>query len=275
MDFTIIGANGFIGGELCNFLEKKNIIVNKVARDDILSKEGSLGIVVYCAGNGDCKNTPSKVIDSNINLLKDIIDNYNYERLIYISSTRVYLGLQSSNESSDLSVINSDSRKLFNLSKLCAEELCLNSSKDNIVFRVSNVYGRAVKSPLFLPSIIRDSIHKGVVDMYITPNYSKDYIFVGDLLEAIYTVSMKDTLTSNVYNVASGRNTKASDIADVINYKNGAKIKWHNVSYEDVFPITDISRISKEIEWKPRDVLEDIGHMIDSFTGNLADEYID
>ncbi len=111
--------------------------------------------------------------------------------------------------------------------------------------------------------------------MYITPNYSKDYIFVGDLLEAIYTVSMKDTLTSNVYNVASGRNTKASDIADVINYKNGAKIKWHNVSHEDIFPITDISRISKEIEWKPRDVLEDIGHMIDSFTGNLADEYID
>lgn len=265
MEFTVIGANGFIGRELCNFLEMKNIKVNKVTRKNVLSKETCLGVVVYCAGNGDCKNYPSKVIDSNINLLKDIIDNCDYKRLIYISSTRVYLGLQSSDEESDLSIIYSDARKLFNLSKLCAEELCLKSSKDNVVFRVSNVYGKAIKSPLFLPSIVRDSINKGIVDMYITPNYSKDYIFVGDLVNAIYTISTKENLASNIYNVASGKNTKASDIAEVINRRNGATINWHDVSYEDFFPTTNVSRISNELDWKPRDVLEDIGEMIDLF----------
>jgi len=265
MKFTVIGADGFIGSELCDFLKKKNLTVNEITRKNNLSKDLSLGIVIYCAGNGDCENHPSKVIDSNINLLKEIIDNYNYKRLLYISSTRVYLGLQSSDELSDLSIINSDNRKLFNLSKLCAEELCFKSSKDNIVLRVSNVYGKAIKSPLFLPSIIRDSISKGVVNMYITPNYSKDYIFVGDLLKAIYEISIKDDLTSNIYNVASGRNTKAADIAEVINIRTKALIKWHSVSHEDVFPITNVNKISNELNWEPRNVLEDIGEMITLF----------
>lgn len=272
MRFTVIGANGFIGSELCSLLEKKGISVDRVTRETPLSSKSDLGVVVYCAGYGDCTTNPSKVLDSNTNLLKDIINHNTYERLIYISSTRVYLGSEVSDETSDLQVLYSDERKLFNLTKLCAEDICFKSAKDNVVLRVSNVYGNAIKSPLFLPSIIRDSVNKGVVNMYITPNYSKDYIFVGDLVKAIYEISIKKNLKYNLYNIASGRNTKASDIAEVIQSNTKSVINWHDVNTEDTFPVTKIDRIESEMNWNPRNVLNDIKEMINLFSKAKSNE---
>lgn len=271
MKFTVIGAGGFIGNELYNFLKAKSCEVNKVLRNEVLPKNSCLGVVVYCAGYGDCKNDPSNVIDANLNFLKEITNNYSYKRLIYISSTRVYLGSDVSNEFSDLKILNSDNRKLFNLSKLSAEEICLKSSKDNVILRLSNVYGKAIKSPLFLPSIIRDSIKNGKVDMYVTPDYEKDYVFIGDVLDFIYNISNKDELVSSIYNVASGFNTKASDIAQLIESRTGALIRWHAVDSEDVFPLIDLKTIEKETSWKPRNVLDDVSEMIQLFEEEFLD----
>ena len=265
MKFTVIGASGFIGSEVYNFFKIKGFDVHKVLRGETLAKNSCLGVVIYCAGYGDCKNDPSNVIDANLNYLKEIVNNYSYKRLIYISSTRVYLGSDSSSEFSDIKIINSDSRKLFNLSKLCAEEICLNSSKDNVILRLSNVYGKAIKSPLFLPSIIRDAVSNGVVNMYVTPQYEKDYVFVGDVVDFIHQISIKEKLVSKIYNVASGVNTKAFDIANLIKSRTGCLVKWHDVSNEDIFPLTDLKLINKEVSWKPRNVLDDISEMIDIF----------
>lgn len=265
MHFTVIGAGGFIGDELSKFLEKKNIEVRRIFRNTLIPKDVDLGVVIYCAGYGDCKKDPSNVIDANVNLLKEIVYNYNYKRLIYISSARLYLGNTASNEESDLEILNSDNRKLFNLTKLCAEEICLSSNKDNIVLRISNVYGKAIKSPLFLPSIIRDAIINRLVNMYVTPEYEKDYVYVGDVSDAIFQISNKPDVKYKVYNLASGVNTKASDIAQVIENKTGSDIKWHSVVAEDFFPLTDVSRIKEEIKWNPRNVLDDVSEMIDLF----------
>ncbi|WP_337242221.1 NAD-dependent epimerase/dehydratase family protein, partial [Proteus faecis] len=74
----------------------------------------------------------------------------------------------------------SDNRRLFNITKLAAEEICLKSNKNITIIRPSNVYGTAINSSLFLPSIVRDAIQKKEINMFVSPEYSKDYISVND-----------------------------------------------------------------------------------------------
>lgn len=54
-----------------------------------------------------------------------------------------------SSETSDLIIRQDDNRRLFNLTKLVAEELCFKSGKPFTIVRPSNVYGVALKVPCF------------------------------------------------------------------------------------------------------------------------------
>ncbi|MCC9213027.1 hypothetical protein LOK03_08040 [Escherichia coli] len=58
-------------------------------------------------------------------------------------------------ENADLLICHNDNRKLFNLMKLAAEEICRLSKRNVIIVRPSNVYGLALNSKLFLPQIIK------------------------------------------------------------------------------------------------------------------------
>lgn len=265
--YTLIGGNGFIGSEIYKYLTERNCKVFVPRKNDTVIFEKDLGTVIYCAGHGDCLNNPSKVFDSNSSYLMKIIDKAMFSRMIYISSTRVYMGSEdkSVNEDSDLVIIKNDKRRLFNLTKLLSEELCFSSNKDIIVVRPSNVYGLAIKSPLFLPSITRDAINNGVVNMYVTPKYRKDYVSVYDVAKIIYEISIREKLKSNIYNIASGENTSAGEIADILHKETMCDVVWNSVDSDEVFPITDISKIKLEFNFIPSKVSDDLKSMIENF----------
>jgi nucleoside-diphosphate-sugar epimerase len=267
--YTIVGGKGFIGSEMETLLLGYGHEVFIPEKNDSRLFEVELGTVIYCAGNGDCKNTPFKVVDSNINLLANVLQSSKFDKLIYISSTRLYMGNIESNENVDLIVGTLDDRRLFNLTKLVAEELCLKSDRNAIVIRPSNVYGVALSSPLFLPAITRNAILNGVVDMYISPEYNKDYVSVIDVSQAIYDLSQTESLRSKVYNIAAGQNTTAQDIADVLQKETGCKINWLKSTTDEQFPINDIMLLQKEVSFKPRDVLNDLKLMVSDFKKQL------
>ncbi|KHT52231.1 NAD-dependent epimerase/dehydratase family protein [Vibrio sinaloensis] len=265
--YTLIGGNGFIGSEIYKYLDERNCSVFVAPKNDSIVFEKDLGTVIYCAGHGDCLNNPNKVFDSNTSYLKKIIDSAMFSRMIYISSTRVYMGTEEKNvsEDSDVVIIKKDKRRLFNLTKLLSEELCFSSNRDIVVVRPSNVYGLAIKSPLFLPSIIRDAINNGVVDMYVTPEYRKDYVSVYDVAKIIYEIATRDSLKSNLYNIAAGENTSAREIADILQKETMCDVVWHSVGNDEIFPINDISKIKTEFNFVPSKVTEDLKAMIEDF----------
>ncbi|WP_068711523.1 NAD-dependent epimerase/dehydratase family protein [Vibrio tritonius] len=267
---TVIGSSGFIGSAVRNKFQLEGYDVYAPARHD-LDFSLNLGIIIYCAGYGDC-NRPNDVLDANINYLRDILDRANFEKLIYLSSTRVYMGSNSANESSDLVLEINDNRKLFNLTKLVAEDLCLNSNKNTIVVRPSNVYGLALNSSLFLPSIIKDAINKNVVNMYVDKTYSKDYVSVLDVVDIIFRLSMTNN-EFEVYNIASGENVTAEDIASILVSNTGCKVIWHDNNVTDVFPVTSISRLKYEFNYKPSCVLSDLKMMILDYKREIGRDY--
>ncbi|QMV51952.1 NAD-dependent epimerase/dehydratase family protein [Ewingella americana] len=258
--YTVIGGNGFIGGEIVNLLKENGENVNVPARDCEKIFNSDLGIVIFAAGNGDCVQRPFDVFNSNTRLLADILERAEFTQLVYISSTRVYMEQESSSEDANVTICNNDKRRLFNLTKLVSEELCLRSDKNTVIVRPSNVYGTAINSKLFLPSITRDAVNKKTVNMYVTPSYSKDYVSVKDVAEIIYKISLG--CRQKIYNIASGINTAAQEIADLLQLYSHCNVVWHPGCRDDNFPITDISSIKDEFGFEPRNLSDDIYSMI-------------
>jgi len=263
--FTVIGGQGFIGSEICSQLKLIGHSVTVPKKGYIISEEKNLGIVIYCAGHGDCAANPFKVLESNVSTLANLLENGNFKRLVYISSTRLYMEQQDSCESANLTLQTSDKRRLFNLTKLVAEELCLLSEKDTVIVRPSNVYGMALSSPLYLPAITRNAINNGRVDMFVTKEYAKDYVSVTDVASAICKLSLLQDLKHDIYNIASGTNVTALQIADLINKYTDCEIIWHSVDNEEHFPTTDITQVVNEIDFTPSSVLNDLPMMISEF----------
>lgn len=266
---TIVGGTGFVGTHLVAELKRNNIVFQLLNRDTDVTLDLNLGKVVYCAGYGGCDQDPFNVLHANAVLLGKLLKDFTIEKIIYLSSTRVYLGGEYSTENSDITIVQSDSRKLFNLSKIVAEELIIKSKVPFVILRPSNIYGDAFESPLFLPSIVRDSLIKGEVRMFITPDYSKDYVSVFDLVKAI-TISLSNTDIQNLtVNVASGENVSAKQIADSLIQETNCKVIWRGKVTDDVFPETDITLMQNVFEIMPRKVLDDLPKMISSFKEKL------
>lgn len=265
--YTVFGGRGFIGSEIVKQLNQLGHNVFVPERDDETIYHQDLGIVIYCAGHGDCKNAPFAVLDANVNLLSSLLQKASFERLLYMSSTRVYMNQQNSFESADLTVCIDDNRRLFNLTKLVAEELCLKSNRDVYIVRPSNVYGVALNSPLFLPAITRNAINTGRIDMYIAKEYAKDYVSVVDVASCCIEISKLENNAQKIINIAAGYNVSAQQIADVLIEHTNCEIIWHDISpVRELFPLTDIKLLSNLVgNYSPRNVLLDLKDMINDF----------
>lgn len=264
MKYTVIGGQGFIGSHIVELLKEygHDVWVPEKGSDKVFNSP--LGIVIYAAGYGDCENDPLKVYHSNLSYLVEVIEKASFERFIYISSTRVYMNQQESIENSDVKLCFNDNRALFNLTKLTAENIVLSKLENAVVVRPSNVYGLALNSPLFLPSIVKHAVANGEVNMYVSKNYSKDYVAVSDVANVIIKLSTIDC-DSKIYNIASGKNVTAGEIAGILEKNTGCEIIWHDIISEEKFPETNIQCVKKLCHFEPRNVLDDLSSMIEDF----------
>lgn len=266
--YTVFGGRGFIGSEIVSMLEAAGQNVWAPPRDDESVFDTDLGTVIYSAGQGDCKNAPLGVFDANCRLLADLLARGKFERLLYVSSTRVYMNQDSAAEGDDLKVCSDDQRRLFNLTKLVSEELCLKSGRDITIVRPSNVYGVALHSPLFLPAITRNAINHGKVDMYIDQDYAKDYVSVTDVARACIILATHPDSVGQIVNVAAGYNVMAKEIADLLQQHTGCEINWHEITFpKEKFSVINIDKLRKLFPlYCPNNVLNDLEEMVKCFS---------
>ncbi|PSU68066.1 dTDP-glucose 4,6-dehydratase [Photobacterium phosphoreum] len=270
--FTVFGGRGFIGSEFVKELKTQGHDVFVPEKDDISIYDIDLGTVIYCAGYGDCQKDPFNVLTANVILLSTLLQKAKFNKLVYISSTRVYMNQELSNENSNLTICENDSRRLFNLTKLTAEELCLKSNRDCLIVRPSNVYGLALNSTLFLPSIIRNAINDKKVDMYVDKSYSKDYVSVENLVDCTLKLIRLNDLP-NIINIASGVNIRADEIINTLVNKTDCTIEWHDsIHIKESFPVTSIINLNEIMFFKFDNVLNVLEIMIDNFKRILKSE---
>lgn len=259
---TVFGAGGFIGSHMAAYAEKLGYEVFRPDWRDGVPQQ-HLGTVIYCNGVGDC-NRPLDVMYSHVGLLSEVIKAGNFDKIVYISSTRVYMNSEETKENSKLLVCSDDKRRLFNIAKLAAEEVCRASDKDTLILRPSNVYGLALNSPLFLPSLVRDAIRKQEINLFVDKDYAKDYLLIDDLVTACF--SLIGQSCTGIFNVASGQNVSAEKIVDMIVRHTGCNINWHNgTSNEHFYPI-DIAKVSEALScFQPRELMNELESMVVNF----------
>jgi nucleoside-diphosphate-sugar epimerase len=266
-NFTIFGGNGFVGSEIVCQLKKMGHKCYVPKRDDENIYKNNLGYVIYASGNGSCSDEPFSVLNANTIQLSKLLRFGIFSKLIYISSTRLYMNIGSSNEYEDLKICNEDSRRLFNLTKLVSEEMCLLSKKNIQIVRPSNIYGLALDSPLFLPSIVRNAIQYKKVDMHVPREYSKDYISVTDVATLCIKLAQNQVNHPRIINLASGSNISAHEIADILEKNISCEIFWHESKVEiEKFPKISIYQLKKIFpDFFPKQLKLDLEKMIEQF----------
>ena len=156
--FTIFGSSGFVGQALKARLIALGNQVQCPERGENISINRNLGTVFYCIGmTANFRERPVDTVDAHVIKLTDILKNYNYDKLIYLSSTRIYLDAIEANESSKIIVQPKDPEYVYNISKTLGENLTLSNNSKNIVVRLSNVLGPGMGSRNFVGSILKEA----------------------------------------------------------------------------------------------------------------------
>ncbi|MCA3626080.1 MAG: SDR family oxidoreductase [Methylobacterium sp.] len=254
--FTILGAGGTVGRALAAHLRASGENVFAPMRGDDAIWREDLGRVIYCIGvTADFRTRPLETIEAHVTVLHRLLAEARFERLVYLSSTRVYGGAGGDDaparEDRALSVDPHSGSDLYNLSKLMGESLCLHGSKGRAcVARLSNVVGgEDGHSENFLPSLLREA-RAGHMHLRSALDSAKDYIHIEDAVAVLAALAKGSS--QGIYNVASGIRTAHSEWIAAIQATTGASLSVEANAPRILFPPIDITRIRTECSAQPR-----------------------
>jgi len=259
MRFTVFGGQGFIGAAIARHLQKKGYKVYLPSRSDTSDNlKSELGHVIYCIGlTGDFRVRPFETVEAHICKLANLLKSSDFDSWLYLSSTRIYSGIDNIAKESARLPVFPDSDGIYDISKLLGEALCLSLKNEKIrVARLSNVYGKGQSTNTFLGSII-DDVKKGeALIINESPDSKKDYISIEDVIDILFKIAMGGR--DRLYNVASGVQIRHSDIAKVIEEVSHVPVSFKNGAEKRVFPNIDISKIKQEFGFSPRLLSSDL-----------------
>lgn len=263
MKFTILGAQGFIGSAVTEFLLQKGHEVSTPSRSDLQSWLDSpakldLGVVIYCIGlTADFRERPGDTVEAHVTLLARLRCLEFMDSFIYLSSTRVYSEGRGTDEFlAYFRVPPQESGSLYNASKLMGETFTLQCMPNGRVVRLSNVYGPGdYFSPNFLPSVLRDAARSKSVLFRSSPCSSKDFVSIFDVVSWIEKIALSGK--GSIYNLASGCNVSNRDIEMILS-SNNVVVNYQENAPTVSFPAIDIARVSEEFGRPQGDLIAEL-----------------
>ena len=263
MIFTILGAAGFVGGELVRELRRRGHQVHSVGRGEPLPDSRNLGHVFFCIGiTSDFRTKPFATMQAHVAALEPVLQHGGFESFTYLSSTRVYKRASDTHEGSDVPVQVGDADDLYNISKLAGESLCLSCERANVrVARLSNVVGASDSSNNFLSDIVRSAV-AGHISFRSALNSAKDYILVDDVVDLLIRIGTSGM--QPIYNVASGGNTTHETIAVALQSRTDCTFSVTPDAPEISFPIINTSRIRSEFAFTAQPIFDLFSALVDA-----------
>jgi len=248
--YTIFGHSGFLGSNIVKYLIKNKFSCFLPKKKIKFSR--NLNNVIYCIGVYDVVNNPIKSIEASLNILSKLILKNNFESFTLISSTRLYMNSNQTNENNKISIDPKSKNYLFNSIKLAAENFCLSQNNKNIkVLRISNLYGDNFHNQkYFLPNLIRNSTKAKSINITINKKSKKNYLNVEDAIRIMLKIINGSKF--RLYNIASDKRYSLDFISKIIQKLTDCKIKYINqkIIYDE--PLININRIKKEFKFKPK-----------------------
>jgi nucleoside-diphosphate-sugar epimerase len=253
--WTVLGGRGFVGSRLVDHLRAQGAEVWVPDREDSGLWDRALGHVVYCIGlTGDFRQRPFETMEAHVSVLSQVLQRARFESLTYLSSTRVYMGSDRTDEDAPLSVQPGDPSNLYNLSKLAGEALCYASGRTGVrVARLSNVVGPGMDaaSGNFVAALLSEAA-SGHILLNTLPESEKDYIDVRDVVVMLQKIALHGS--QRVYNLASGVQTQHLQWVRALCAHFGCSWSASKDAQLQSFASIDNSRIASEFGFVPHPI---------------------
>ncbi len=267
--FTVIGARGFIGGQMIAHLAGRGHAVAAPGRGEMPAPEP--GHVIYCAGvTADFRTRPFDTVDAHVTHLAAVLRRARPQSFLYLSSTRIYEGAESGDEGTPVVLDPTDPGALYNATKLAGEALCLSRPDATVrVARLSNVFGAPMLDDGppradFLAAIVREAAEDGAIRLRTTASSAKDYVSVEDVARALERIALAGT--HRLYNVAAGRNTTHGALVERLSAITGCTVEVAPDATTVAFPKIDTSRLAASFgpdePWEPASVLDRLPDLV-------------
>jgi nucleoside-diphosphate-sugar epimerase len=247
MRVSIVGAGGFIGTALVATLRKDGL--DPLTPDRTRLQEGpppgGWGTLVWAAGlTADFRRRPHDTVAAHVGDLNALLRRGAVDRLVYLSSTRVYQRSTRAKETDALPVLPTDPSDLYNLSKLLGESLCLSCEVPQVMIaRLSNIVGPGeVARETFLGAICREA-GRGEIRLQSAGSSAKDYLWIDDATRIL--AAMTQDQACGIVNVAAGRQITHLHWTEAVCAETGAEYCILPDAVETTFPAIDTSAMVK------------------------------
>lgn len=261
MNYTVLGASGFIGSRLVEVLRDAGHEVYAPAKGSADITGRPLGHVLYCIGmTADFRSRPFDTVRAHVSVLADVLERADFDSLVYLSSTRVYARSASGTEQTPLAIDAADPSDLYNLSKLTGESLCRSCNRPNVkIVRLSNVVGCDHGSQNFLSTLIREAL-AGRIELQSDPASAKDYILIDDVVALLPRIAAEGR--EWLYNVGSGIKVSHRDIVALLARLTECEVAVRPGAPLIDFPAIDVTRIRSEFGFSAIPVLDTLPDLV-------------
>lgn len=257
--FTVVGGAGFVGSRLLAVLRERGAQVWAPARHEPWPWSRPLGHVLYCAGlTADYLARPFDTVQAHVSLLAQVLQQAQWDSLVYLSSTRLYdaLGAGVARESAVLPMDPFNPRHLYDLSKALGESLCHVAGQGRArVARLACVYEGPLDADGFLPELLRQVLAArragvGHIEVSSSPHFTRDYVHLPDVVEALIRIALQGQQPA--YNVASGVNVSNAELFAYLERRWGCRVQPLLHTPLPPAPLVDIDRLRNELHWQPQ-----------------------
>lgn len=271
---AIIGGHGAIGAAVSQYLQDLGHEIVLLDPRQALPRHSHFGTIIYAAGRtADFRKFPIETVEAHCGSLVDVINGCTWDRFLFLSSTRVYLGAASGTEDTPLQVEPGKLDAVYNASKLAGEALVLHCGRPGChVVRLSNVIIYKRGSRDFLSSILDDALTKGHVRLNSSPDLSKDYISLPDTVRYIAAIAAAGRHC--IYNVASGMSLTNRQVLDSVADITGCSVSFpDNAEAGAPFPSIDNDRVVSEFGPVSTDPLQAIYQLAEDTRARIKTDH--
>jgi dTDP-L-rhamnose 4-epimerase len=216
-------------------------------------------------GTGQSMDEINRYVTTNVvgtSIMMDFVNSGKYDiKKIVLSSSRAVYG-DGENIESNTSL---EPKSVYGVTKLTQEQLIETSSKvPYTILRYQNVFGdgQSLNNPYTGIISIFSNIfdNGGDVEIYDNGEPTRDFIYVGDVVDATIQCMTDERSNYGKYNVGTGISTSILSVTetlrDMINPNSNIQITDYHRDGDIMHAKGDINKITREIGWEPKRTVE-------------------